>query len=54
MIDVAKECQITPVSYRTLVKALHDARYRFLNPRKKGILSAKDRRKRASYPRDTF
>ena len=54
VIDVAKECQITPVSYRTLVKALHDARYRFLNPRKKGILSAKDRRKRASYPRDTF
>ena len=54
MMDVAKECQITHVSYKTLVRALHDAGYRFLIPRKKGILSAKDRRKRVSYARDAL
>ena len=54
VMDVAKEWQITHVSYRTLVRALHDAGYRFLNPRKKGILSAKDRRKRVSYARDAL
>ena len=54
IIDVAKECEITNVSYRTLVRTVNDAGYRWLKPRRKGLLSAADRQQRVRYARDAL
>jgi len=51
VMDVAKECEIRNVSYRTLVRALNDAGYRWLTSRRKGLLSAGDRKQRVQYVR---
>ena len=51
VIDVAKECEITNASYRTLVHPLNDAGYWWLTSRRKGLLSAIDRKKRVQYAR---
>ena len=47
--DVAKECEITNVSYRNLIHTLNDAGYRWLKFRRKGLLSADDRKHRVRY-----
>ena len=47
--DVAKDCEITSISYRTLIHTLNDAGYHFLRSRKKGILSPNDRQRRVRY-----
>ena len=47
IIDVAKDCEIKNVSYRTLIHTLNDAGYRWLKSRRKGLLSADDRRQGA-------
>ena len=49
IVDVAKECEITSISYRTLVRTLNDAGYHFLRSRRKGILSSDDRQRRVRY-----
>ena len=44
--EIAKECEMSHFSYRTLVRTLNNACYRCLRPRQEGILSAKDKKKR--------
>ena len=51
IIDVAKECEIKNVSYRTLIRTINDARYRWLKSRRQGLLSANDRKQRVRYAR---
>jgi len=51
VMDVAKECEIRNVSYRTLVRALNDAGYRWLTSRRKGLLATGDRKQRVQYAR---
>ena len=51
VIDVAKECEITNVSYRTLIRTVNDAGYRWLKCRRKRLLSADDRKHRVQYAR---
>ena len=51
IIDVAKECEITNVSYRTFIRTLNDAGYRWLKCRRKGLLSADDRKHRVRIAR---
>ena len=52
--DVAKECSVTKVSYRTLVRLMNENGYRCLRPRQKGLLSEKDRRRRQCYARQAI
>lgn len=54
VMEIAKECDISHVSYRTLVRTLNNAGYRCLRPRRKGILSAKDKKKRVRYARNAL
>lgn len=49
--DVAKECRVANVSYRTLVRIMNDNGYRSLRPRQKGIISVRDRRRRVNFAR---
>ena len=52
--DVAKECSVTKVSYRTLVRLMNENGYRCLQPRQKGLLLEKDRRRRQCYARQAI
>ena len=45
VIDVAKECEITNVSYRALQRKVNHAGYRQLTSRRKGLLAAGDRKR---------
>ena len=49
--DVAKECEIKNVSYRTLIRTLNVAGYRWLKSRRRGLLSVDDRKQRVRYAR---
>ena len=52
--DVANKCRAVNVSYRTLVRVLNQHGYRYLRPRQKGLLSVKDRRRRACFARNAL
>ena len=54
VVDIARESQITDVSYRSLVRILNKAGCRCLRPRRKGVLSNADRRHRVRYAREAF
>ena len=54
LVDIARESQITDVSYRSLVRILNKAGYSCLRPRRKGVLSNGDRRHRVRYAREAF
>ena len=54
VMEIAKECEMSHVSYRTLVRTLNNAGYRCLRPRRKGILSAKDKKIRVLYARNAL
>ena len=46
---VAMECELHHVSNRTLSRFLNKSGYKYVRPRRKGILTANDKRKRVSY-----
>lgn len=50
-VEVGREAGIAHVSNRTLVRALNEENFYRLGARKKGILSAEDRKKRVEYAR---
>ena len=52
VLDVAKECRVVNVSYRTLVRVMNENGYKSLRPRQKGLLSSKDRKRRARFARN--
>ena len=54
VVDIARESQITDVSYRSLVRILNKAGYRGLRPRQKGVISNADRRHRVRYAKEAF
>ena len=54
VLDVAKECRIVNVSYRTLVRVMNKNGYKSLRPRQKGILSVKDRKRRVRFARNAL
>ena len=49
VLDVAKECRVVNVSYRTLVRVMNENGYKSLRPRQKGLLSSKDRKRRVRF-----
>ena len=49
IVDVAKECKITSIGYRNLIRTLNYAGCHFLRSRRKGILSSGDRQRRVRY-----
>ena len=49
--DVAKECRVANISYRTLVRVMNEHGYKSLRPRQKGLLSVKDRKRGVNFAR---
>ena len=50
VMDVVKEAELEGVaSYRTFARILNRAGFKHLQPRKKGLLSYKDKQKRLQY-----
>ena len=47
--EIARECDLTVVSRKTLSRILNQAGYKYIRPRRKGILTANDKRKRVAY-----
>ena len=47
--DIINEAKTTKGSYRTYIRILHNAGYRTLQPRKKGLLSTKDKKRRKTF-----
>ena len=47
--DIMNEAKTTKGSYRTYTRVLNDAGYRKLQPRKKGLLSTKDKKRRKTF-----
>ena len=45
-LDVAKECHVVSVSYRTLVRVMNEIGYKSLRQQQKGLLSVNDRKRR--------
>ena len=54
VLDVAKECRVVNVSYRTLVRVMNENGYKSLRPRQKGLLSSKDRKRRVRFARNAL
>ena len=54
VLDVAKECRVVNVSYRTLVRVMNENGYKSLRPRQKGLLSSTDRKRRVRFPRNAL
>ena len=46
---VAMECELHQVSIRTLSRILNESGYKYVRPRRKGILTASDKKKRVAY-----
>eukprot|EP00794_Sanderia_malayensis_P020833 gene20833-biopygen15362 len=49
VMDVAKECEITEVSKKTLCRVFTNSGYQYIRPRRKGLLTLKDKKKRVAY-----
>eukprot|EP00794_Sanderia_malayensis_P010359 gene10359-biopygen8500 len=49
VMDVAKECEITEVSKKTLCQVFTNSGYQYIRPRRKGLLTLKDKKKRVAY-----
>ena len=54
VFDVAKECRVVNVSYRTMVRVMNENRYKFLGPRQKGLLSGKYRKRSVRFARNAL
>eukprot|EP00794_Sanderia_malayensis_P001997 gene1997-biopygen1816 len=48
VMDVAKECEITEVSKKTLCRVFTNSGYQYIRPRRKGLLTLKDKKKRVA------
>ena len=54
VLDVAKKCCVVNVTYRTLVRVMRENGYESLRTRQKGLLSDKDRKRRAHFARNAL
>lgn len=52
--DIARECELSNVSSRTLSRLLNKSGYKYIRPRRKGVLTAKDKKKRVAHARKTL
>eukprot|EP00794_Sanderia_malayensis_P004113 gene4113-biopygen2576 len=49
VMEVAKKCDITEVSKKTLCRVFTTSGYQYIRPRRKGLLTLKDKKKRVAY-----
>ena len=54
VMEIAEENEMIHISYRTLVRTLNNAGYWCLRPRRRGILSAKEKKIRVLYARNAL
>ena len=50
---VVMECELHQVSTRTLYRILNQSGFKYVRPRRKGILTASDKRKKVAYAEES-